>query len=79
MSTTRPEASVITGTFREMSGSTTPVATNSDDAWYAAAVTIGILLGMLHREEGDVHARNHFGGRRRLRRRICVGCAAAKD
>ena len=45
MSTTRPEASVITGTVREMSGSTVPVTSNSDGAWYWVAVTIGYCSG----------------------------------
>ena len=45
MSTTRPEASVITGTVRAMSGSTTPVATSSDGASYRVAVTSGYCSG----------------------------------
>src|SRR5580704_17228320 len=45
MSTTRPEASEITGTFREMSGITVPVTNNCDGAWYSVAVTIGYRSG----------------------------------
>ena len=45
MSTTRPEASEITGTVREMSGNTVPVTNNCDGAWYSVAVTIGYYSG----------------------------------
>src|ERR1700678_982804 len=45
MSTTRPDASEITGTVRAMSGITVPVTNNCDGAWYSVAVTIGYRSG----------------------------------
>src|ERR1700678_2636480 len=45
MSTTRPEASEITGTVREMSGNTVPVTNICDGAWYSVAVAIGYSSG----------------------------------
>src|SRR5580658_1852626 len=41
----RPDASEITGTFREISGITVPVTNNCDGAWYSVAVTIGYRSG----------------------------------
>src|ERR1700679_1604598 len=45
ISTMRPEAREITGTFREMSGITVPVTNNCDGAWYSVAATNGYRSG----------------------------------
>src|ERR1700733_13185446 len=45
ISTTRPEASVTTGTVRATSGYTAPVTTNFDGASYCAAVATGYRSG----------------------------------
>ena len=74
ISTTRPEASVTTGTVRAMSGFTVPVTTSCDARLVLRCRGERILLGMLHREEGHVHAGNHVRARRRF---LCGGVVAS--